>query len=78
MLPTRRAQLSSAVTTVRSTDLDMLRAFNTDFEKVLKSCLLLHAALLGLIETLLHSSLKVPPMIAYDVATKATRRLSSA
>ena len=65
---------TEAVTTVRSSDLGTLRAFNTDFEKVLKSSFLLHAALLGLIDTLLHSSLKVLPMITYDVATKATKK----
>ena len=33
----------------------MLRVFNVGFKKVLKGCLLLLAALLDLIDTLLHS-----------------------
>ena len=49
----------------------MLRAFTVGFEKVLKSCLLLPTALLGLIDTLWTvASLKVPAMTVYDVVTK--------
>ena len=49
----------------------MLRAFTVNFEKVLKSCLLLFAVLLGLIDTFCTgASLKVPAMTVYDVATK--------
>ena len=49
----------------------MLCAFTVGFEKALKSCLLLFTALPGLIDTLCTvASLKVPPVIVYDVATK--------
>ena len=49
----------------------MLRAFTVGFEKVLKSCLLLLAALPGLIDTLFTvASLTVLAMVIYDVATK--------
>ena len=53
------------------THLAVLRAFTVNFEKVLKSCLLLFAVLLGLIDTFCTvASLKVPTMTVYDVATK--------
>ena len=40
------------------------------FLEILKSCLLFFVALPGLIDTLAVTSLKVPAMIVYDVATK--------
>ena len=49
----------------------MLRSFTVSLEKVLKSCLLIFAALPGLIDTLRTvASLKVPAMLVYDMATK--------
>ena len=49
----------------------MLCAFTVRFQKVIKSCPLLLAALLGLIDTLcLVATLRLPAMIVYDVATK--------
>ena len=52
--------------------LAVLRAFTVGFEKVVKSCLLLLAALPCLMDTLCTiASLKVPTMIVYDVATKS-------
>ena len=51
--------------------LPRLCAFIVGFEKVIKSCLLLLATLLGLIYThCTFANLKVPPMIFYDGATK--------
>ena len=48
----------------------MLCAVTVVFEKVIKSCLLLPAALPGLINTFWTDSLNVPAIIFYDVATK--------
>ena len=49
----------------------MLHAFTVGFEKVLKNCLLLLAALPGLIGIFCTvASLKVPAMIIFDLATE--------
>ena len=47
----------------------MLRAFTVGFQKILKGCLLLLVALLGLIDSTV-ARLKVPVIIVFDVATK--------